>query len=36
MMVGFVKQGPARAKVSSMDLVWEEYKGEFRHFTVKY
>ncbi len=36
MVVDFVKQGPARAKVSAVDLVWEEYTGEFRRFTIKY
>jgi acylphosphatase len=34
MIFDFVKHGPSRAKVSGVDLVWEDYIGEFRVFRV--
>jgi acylphosphatase len=36
MLVDFSKQGPPRAKVSSVDLEWETYTGQFRSFRVDY
>ena len=36
MLVDYSKQGPPRAKVSSVDLKWEPYTGEFRRFRVDY
>ena len=36
MLMDFSKQGPPRAKVSSVDLKWETYTGQFRRFRVDY
>jgi acylphosphatase len=36
MLVDFCKHGPSRAKVSNVDLTWEDYTGEFRAFKVEY
>ncbi|MGF3523095.1 MAG: acylphosphatase [Candidatus Bathyarchaeia archaeon] len=36
MLLEFVKQGPPRAKVSKLDVTWEEPTGEFRTFSVVY
>lgn len=30
------KQGPPIAKVHSVDIKWEEYKGEFNSFKITY
>ena len=35
-MVEFCKRGPAGAKVTTFDLVWEDYAGEFREFEIRY
>ena len=35
-MVEFCKRGPAGAKVTEVDVAWENYAGEFREFEIKY
>jgi len=32
----FCKHGPPGAKVTSVDIVWENYTGEFRDFEIRY
>jgi acylphosphatase len=32
----FCKRGPPRATVTSADVKWERYKGEFDNFRIKY
>ncbi len=36
MMVDFCKHGPPRAKVTNVDVTWENFADEFRSFTVGY
>jgi acylphosphatase len=35
-IVGWCYKGPPGARVIKVDLKWEPYKGEFRHFDVRY
>ncbi len=35
-IVGWCYQGPSGARVTKVELVWEPYKGEFKHFDVRY
>jgi acylphosphatase len=35
-MVKWAKKGPFWAKVNDLELTWEEYKGEFKGFEIKY
>ena len=35
-MVEFCKRGPVGAKVTKVDVVWEDYAGEFRDFEIRY
>jgi len=35
-MVEFCKRGPVGAKVTKVDIVWEDYAGEFRDFEIRY
>lgn len=34
-LVGFCRQGPGIVRVERMDVVWEDYKGEFNNFEIK-
>jgi acylphosphatase len=36
MLIDFCKHGPPRAKVSNVDIVWENYVGEFKSFNIRY
>jgi len=36
MLLEFVNQGPPRAKVSKVNVTWEEPTGEFRAFRIAY
>jgi acylphosphatase len=36
MLIDFCKHGPPRAKVSNVDVTWENYRGEFKTFTIEY
>ena len=35
-LVAWCYKGPPGARVMKVDLGWEPYKGEFRHFDVRY
>ena len=36
MLIDFCKHGPPRAKVSNIDVTWENYTGEFKTFNIEY
>lgn len=35
-MVEWSGKGPAFAKVNTVEIEWEKYKGEFRDFSIRY
>ena len=35
-LIGFCKRGPPGARVTSVDVIWENYTGEFRDFEIRY
>lgn len=35
-LVKWAKRGPFWAKVSGLEVHWEEYKGEFKNFEIRY
>ena len=35
-MVNWARNGPIWAKVDALDVVWEDYKGEFDSFEIRY
>jgi len=35
-MVEWAKKGPSGAIVNDLDLSWEEYRGEFTNFEIRY
>jgi acylphosphatase len=35
-MVEFCKKGPPYARVTKVEVVWEEFVGEFEDFKVRY
>lgn len=35
-LVEFCKQGPRGARVTDVDVTWENYTGEFRDFEIRY
>jgi len=35
-MVDWAKKGPLLAKVDNLSIKWQEYKGEFNDFVIKY
>jgi len=35
-MINWAKKGPPGAIVNHLDLTWEEYKGEFNNFEIRY
>jgi acylphosphatase len=35
-MLGWCHKGPSGARVSSVDIVFEPYKGEFKRFEIRY
>lgn len=35
-LVEFCKHGPPGAEITSMDVSWQEYSGEFREFEIRY
>jgi acylphosphatase len=35
-LIDFCKHGPSGAKVTSIDVTWETYTGEFDGFKIKY
>ena len=35
-IIGWCHRGPAGAQVAKVDIFWEPYKGEYRHFDIRY
>jgi len=35
-LVEFCRRGPPGARVTGVDIIWENYTGEFRNFEVRY
>ncbi len=35
-IVGWCHKGPPGARVTKVDIAWEGFKGEFKHFDVRY
>jgi acylphosphatase len=35
-IVGWCHRGPSGARVSKVDIFWEPYKGEFKHFDIRF
>jgi len=35
-LVEFCRRGPLGARVTQVEVAWEDYKGEFRDFRVRY
>ena len=35
-LIAWAHEGPPLARVERVDVEWEEYKGEFRDFRIKY
>jgi acylphosphatase len=35
-LLEFCKQGPPEANVTSVEVVWETYSGEFKDFKIRY
>ena len=35
-MIEWAKRGPEFAKVENVEVNWEEYKGEFDDFEIRY
>jgi acylphosphatase len=35
-LVKFCKQGPLGARVTGIDVLWENYTGEFKDFEIRY
>lgn len=35
-LIEFCRRGPPGARVTDVDIIWENYTGEFRKFEVRY
>jgi len=35
-LIEFCKRGPPGARVKDIDVIWENYTGEFRDFEIRY
>ena len=35
-LIDFCRRGPSGAKVTRVDVQWEDYTGEFRDFRIRY
>jgi acylphosphatase len=35
-LIEFCRRGPPGARVTDVDIIWENYTGEFRNFEVRY
>jgi acylphosphatase len=35
-LINFCKHGPPGARVTSVDVMWENYTGEFKDFEIRY
>ena len=36
MLIDFCRRGPPGARVTKVDVQWEDYSGEFREFKIRY
>jgi acylphosphatase len=34
--LGFLRQGPRMANVDDLDVLWEDYRGEFEDFRIEF
>jgi len=35
-LIEFCRRGPPGAQVANVDVIWEDYTGEFRNFEIRY
>lgn len=35
-IIEWVKKGPTFARVNGVEILWEDYRGEFKNFEIKY
>jgi acylphosphatase len=35
-LIGWCHKGPPGARVSTVDIIWEPYKGEYQRFDIRY
>lgn len=35
-LIEFCRKGPPGARVTKVDVTWEDYKGQFKSFTVRF
>lgn len=35
-LIDFCRRGPSGARVANVEVVWENYTGEFRDFSIRY
>ena len=35
-MVNWARKGPIWAKIEALDVIWEDFKGEFKGFEIRY
>ncbi|HEX9020632.1 MAG TPA: acylphosphatase [Nitrospirota bacterium] len=35
-MIGWCHKGPSGARVSTVDIFWEPYQGEYKNFEIRY
>ena len=35
-IIGWCHRGPSAAQVNKVDIFWEPYKGEYKHFDIRY
>jgi acylphosphatase len=35
-MVNWARKGPIWAKIEALDVLWEDYRGEFKGFEIRY
>ncbi|MGQ9530259.1 MAG: acylphosphatase [Candidatus Bathycorpusculaceae bacterium] len=35
-LISFCKHGPPGARVTNVEVIWEDYRGEFKDFEIKY
>jgi acylphosphatase len=34
--LGFLRQGPRMANVDDLDILWEDYRGEYKDFRIEF
>lgn len=34
--LGFLRQGPRMANVDDLDILWEDYRGEYENFRIEF